>query len=347
MNCRVACVKAFSENVEESLWKGIDLAGGFSPADGSCIVIKPNLCTSRKGIGVTTDLEIVKALVNYIRLKTKDCEIIVVEGNSDSSATVAFDKLGYTKWAETAGVKLQNISDDKVVKFVLPHGKRLRTLLVPETLLFMDYFVTVACLKRHAAEKLTCIWKNQYGCIPDKNVRLDMHPFMSEVLYDLNSVYWADLSIIDARVCLEGSGPIEGTPKPFGPIICSKNPLSADVFASRLVEGKAEKIPSIHYALKKGLGNASSIEVVGDFTSRRIALRYISRMQYFLYRLGMWTRRRGLYLINIGSLFGVVAFAIRAQRFGDLAGGKLMSTTAGLKTVWRLITKFEACERYN
>jgi len=101
------------------------------------------------------------------------------------------------------------------------------------------------------------------------------------------------------------------------------------------------------YALKKGLGNASSIEVVGDFTSRRIALRYISRMQYFLYRLGMWTRRRGLYLINIGSLFGVVAFAIRAQRFGDLAGGKLMSTTAGLKTVWRLITKFEACERYN
>src|SRR3989304_8083311 len=162
MNCRVACVKAFSENVEESLWKGIDLAGGFSPADGSCIVIKPNLCTSRKGIGVTTDLEIVKALVNYIRLKTKDCEIIVVEGNSDSSATVAFKRLGYTKWAENAGVKLRNISEDRFVKLLLPRGKRLRTLLVPETLLFMDYFVTVACIKRHAAERLPCAWQNQY-----------------------------------------------------------------------------------------------------------------------------------------------------------------------------------------
>jgi len=338
---------AASDKIEGSLWKAIDLAGGFSPPNGSCIVIKPNLCTSKKGIGVTTDLEIVKALVNYIRAKAKDCEIIIVEGNSDSSATVAFNRLGYAKWAGSAGVKLQNISDDRVVKLVLPHGKRLRTLLVPETLLFMDYFVSIACIKRHAAERLTGIWKNQYGCIPDKNVRLDMHPFMSEVLFDLNSVYWADFSIIDARVCLEGSGPIEGTPKPIGLIMCSRNPLSADVFAFGLVEGKARKVPSISFALKKGFSDASAIEVVGNFDNKEIALRYISRMQYLLYRLGMWTRRRGLYLINIGSLFGVLAFALRAQRFGDLAGGKLMPTTFGLKTMWRLITKFEASERYN
>src|SRR3989337_3263149 len=258
MKNTVSCVSA-SDQVEASVWKAIDLAWCFKPSDGSCIVIKPNLCTSRKGIGVTTDLEIVKALVNYIRLKTKDCEIIVVEGNSDSSATVAFDRLGYTKWAENAGVKLRNISEDRFVKLVLPHGKRLRTLLVPETLLFMDYFVSIACIKRHAAERLTCVWKNQYGCIPDKNVRLDMHPFMSEVLLDLNSVYWAYLSIIDARVCLEGSGPIEGTPKTAGLLVCSKNPLSADVIASRLVEGKAEKVPSIRYTLKHGFSEASAI----------------------------------------------------------------------------------------
>ena len=342
----VSCVSA-SDQVETSLWKAIDLAGGFKPSDGSCVVIKPNLCTSKKGVGVTTDLEVVATLVNYIRAKAKNCEIIVVEGNSDSSATVAFDKLGYKKWAENAGVKLRNISEDRFVKLVLPHGKRLRTLLVPETLLFMDYFVTVACIKRHAAEKLTCVWKNQYGCIPDKNVRLDMHPFMSEVLFDLNSVFRADLSIVDARVCLEGSGPIEGTPKQAGLLVCSKNPLSADVFASRLVEGKAEKVPSIRYALKHGFSEASAIDVVGDFKGQRIALRYVSRLQYYLYRLGMWIRRRGLYLVNMGSMFGVIAFALRAQSFGDLAGGKLMPTTLGLKTAWRLITKFEASERYN
>jgi uncharacterized protein (DUF362 family) len=330
-----------------SLWKAIDLAGGFNPANGSCIVIKPNLCTSKKGMGVTTDVEIVKALVDYIRAKAKDCEIIVVEGNSDSSATVAFKKLGYTAWAESAGVKLQNISEDKVVKLLLPRGKRLRTLLVPETLLFMDYFVSVSCIKRHAAERLTCIWKNQYGCIPDKNVRLDMHPFMSEVLYDLNSVYWADLSIIDARVCLEGSGPIEGTPKPVGLMMCSKNPLSSDVFAFGLVEGKVKKVPSISFALKKGLSSSSVFEVVGDSNNPSIHLRYISRMQYLLYRLGMWTRRRGLYLVNMGSMFGALAAALRAQKFGDLAGGKLMPTIFGLRTVWRLVAKFETCERVN
>ena len=346
MKHKVACVEA-SDNIEESLWKAIDLAGGFDPIDGSSIVIKPNLCTSKKGLGVTTDPEIVKALVKYIRSKAKNCEITIVEGDSDSSATIAFKRLGYTKWAKSVGVKLKNISEDRVVKLVLPLGKRLRALLVPETLLFMDYFISIACLKRHAAERLTGVWKNQYGCIPKKHMRLDLHPFMSGVLYDLNSVYWADLSIIDARVGLEGSGPIEGTPKPIGLLICSKNPLSTDVFAFGLVEGKANRVPSINYALKHGLSDSSMIEVVGDTGNQAVSLRYISRLQYLLYRFGMWTRRVGLYLVNIGTLFGVVAFALRVQKFGDLAGGKLLPTSFWPKLAWRMMTKFEVSERHN
>jgi len=346
MKHEVACVKA-SDNIEETLWKAIDLMGGFKPTEGSNIVIKPNLCASHKGLGVTTDLEVIKALVRYIRGIVKNCEITIVEGDSDSSATVAFQKLGYTKWAKNEGVKLQNISEDRVVKLVLPHGKRLRTLMVPETLLFMDYFISVACLKRHAAERLTGLWKNQYGCIPEKNARLDLHPFMSEVLFDLNSVYRADLSIIDARFGLEGSGPVEGTPKPVGLLICSKNPLSADVFAFGLVEGKANRVPSIRYALKHGHSDASMIEVVGDAGNRAVSLRYISSFQYLLYRLGMWARRAGLYFVNIGTLFGIVAYALRVQNFGDLAGGKLLPTAFWPKLAWHMITKFEASERHN
>lgn len=346
MTNKVASIEP-SDGIEESIRKVIDLAGGFDPIDGSSIVIKPNLCTSRKGPGVTTDPEIVKALVDYIRDKAKNCEITIVEGDSDSSATVAFKKLGYIKWAKNAGVKLKNISEDKVVKLVLPKGKRLRTLLIPETLLFADYFVSVACLKRHAAERLTGIWKNQWGCIPQKYFRLDLHPFMSEALYDVNSVYWADLSIIDARIGLEGSGPIEGTPKPIGLLICSKNPLSTDVFAFGLVEGKASRVPATGYALRNGLSDSSKIEVVGNPGPKTVSLRYISRLQYFLYRLGMWTRRRGLYLVNVGTLFGVVAVALRVQSFVDLAGGKLLPTLAWPKLAWRMITKFEVAERHN
>lgn len=346
MKYKVSCIEA-SDNIEESLRKAIDLAGGFHPAEGSNIVIKPNLCTSRKGLGVTTDSEIVRALVKYIRSKAKNCEITVVEGDSDSSATIAFKRLGYTELAKNLGIKLKNISEDRVVKLILPHGKRLRALLVPETLLFMDHFVSIACLKRQAAERLTGIWKNQYGCIPKKHMRLDLHPFMSEVLYDLNSVYRADLSIIDGRVGLEGSGPIEGTTKPIGLLFCSKNPLSTDVFVFGLVEGKANRVPSINYALRHGLSDSSMIEVVGDTHVEAIPLRYISRLQYFLYRLGMRTRRVGLYFVNIGTLFGVVAFALRVQSFGDLAGGKLLPTSFWPKLAWRMVTKFEASERLN
>lgn len=341
----MACVKA-SGDIEEDIRRAIDLVGGFKPLEGSNIVIKPNLCTSRKGLGVTTDLEVVKALVEYIQDSVKRCEIVIVEGDSDASATEAFERLGYAKWAKSAGVKLQNISEDKVVKLVLPDGKRLRTLLVPETLLFMDYFISVACLKRHAAERLTGVWKNQYGCIPQKHVRLDLHPFMSEVLYDLNSVYWADLSIIDARFGLEGSGPIEGTPKPIGYIICSNNPLAADAFAFSLVEGNAKRVPSIGYALKNLLDSVV-FDVVGDAVNCDASLRYISYPQYLLYRLGMFFRRWGLRFVNVGTLLGVVAYALRAQKFSDLAEGKLLPTFAWPKIAWRMITKLEASERYN
>jgi uncharacterized protein (DUF362 family) len=346
MSNLVACVEA-SSNIEESLEKAIDLAGGFSPVEGANIVIKPNLCASHKGCGVTTDLEIVKALVKYIRSRQKRCEITVVEGDSDSSATVAFKKLGYVEWAKKADVKLKNTSEDRVVKLLLPRGKRLRSLLVPETLLFMDYFISVACLKRQAAERLTGIWKNQYGCIPQKHVRLDLHPFMSEVLFDLNSVYWADLSIMDARFGLEGSGPIEGTPKPIGLIMCSKNPLSTDVFAFGLVEKKAKKVPSIGYALRKGFSDSSRFQVVGKLDCQEISLRYISRVQYILYRLGMRFRRIGLYFVNIGTLFGVVAFALRVQKFEELAKGKLLPTAYWPRLAWHMITKFETTQRNN
>jgi uncharacterized protein (DUF362 family) len=345
MKSVVACVKA-SGNIEADLRKAVDLVGGFKPVEGSSIVIKPNLCTSRKGLGVTTDLEVVKALVGYIRDNVKSCEITIVEGDSDATATEAFKRLGYAKWAKSEGVKLQNISEDKVVKIVLPRGKRLRTLLVPETLLFMDYFVSVACLKRHAAERLTGVWKNQYGCIPQKHVRLDLHPFISEVLYDLNSVYWADLSIIDARFGLEGSGPIEGTPKSIGYVLCSNNPLAADVFAFGLVEGNAKRVPSIRYALKN-LPDSAVFDVVGDAVNCDASLRYISYPQYLLYRFGMFVRRMGLRFVNLGTLFGMVAYALRVQKFSDLAGGKLLPTFAWPKLAWRMITKFEASERHN
>lgn len=336
------------ENVDIAVEKAINLAGGFSPREGSRIVIKPNLCTARKSseCGVTTDIRVMEGLIKYLLNVSRGLKITVVEADSDMSADEAFKRLGYTEVAKKYGIRLKNLSDDRVVKLLLPESRKLSTLEVPETLLFTDYFITVSKLKRHASERFTAIWKNQYGCIPYKPRRLELHPFMSEVLYDLNNVYWSDLSIIDAIVGLEGSGPIDGNPKTINKIICSKNPLSADVYASSLIGEKAKKIPYLNFALKHGFKDASEIQVIGDRKDDPpIRLSYISGRQYLLYRLGLRLRRIGLYYTNLGSVIQNVAYAIRTMGLSESISGKFLPSLSLPKIVWRMIFKFETSER--
>lgn len=336
------------DNVDLAVEKAISLVGGFSPVDGSHVVIKPNLCTARKSAdsGVTTDVRVVEALIRYIMNVSKGTKITIVEADSDMSADEAFKRLGYTELSKKYGIKFKNLTNDRIVKLLLPDGKKLATLEVPETLLFMDYFVTVSKLKRHAAERFTAIWKNQYGCIPHKPRRLELHPFMAEVLYDLNKVYWSDLSLVDAIICLEGSGPIDGNPRLMNKIICSKNPLSADVYGSSLVGEKAQRIPSLNYALKHGFKEASNIQVVKAVKDDTpIQLSYISGRQYLLYRLGLRLRRLGLYCTNFGSVIQNVAYAIRAMGFSESVSGKFLPSFSLPKIVWRMIFRFETSER--
>ena len=67
----------------------------------------------------------------------------------------------------------------------------------------------MACLKTHDYEKITCVMKNQFGCIPD-SLKEKYHPYLREVLYFLNKALTPDLCIVDGRIGLQGKGPISG-----------------------------------------------------------------------------------------------------------------------------------------
>jgi len=62
----------------------------------------------------------------------KGLKITIVEADSDMSADEAFKRLGYAELAKKYSIKLKNISDDRVVKLLLPKSKKLSTLEVPE-----------------------------------------------------------------------------------------------------------------------------------------------------------------------------------------------------------------------
>ena len=348
MTYTVAVMDITDENeIEQAVYTGIELIGGFCPTEGSRIAIKPNLCSARRPpeSGATTHVRVVEALINYIDERSKNCGFLVVESDSDRTADEAFRALGYRELEKTHGnVKLVNLSKDKFVKFIPNDGKKLVTMEIPETLLSVDYFVSVANLKRHVFERLTGIWKNQWGCLSSKPVRMRLHPFLSEGLYDVNSVLWPDLSIIDAYTGLEGPGPIEGFPKHVGKMLFSRDPLAIDVVASKLIGESPKRVPHLKYALKKLHRNIEDIATVGGEINS-MNFKFITSFQYWLYRASLRVRKWSEYLENLGYVFAISAFASRSQGLTEMVGGKIFSLSKSFSITKNLIFKVEAAEK--
>ncbi len=344
MSHKVSVVRV-NEDVNDAVRMAINLTGGFSTFKNSNIVIKPNLCSSMRSSesGVTTDVSIIEALIRYIKKIDDEAKITIVESNSEGTALQAFRRHGYNDLKKKYGVRLCSLSRDKVVKMILPDGKKLYTLEVPETLLFMDYFISVAKLKTQVLEGYSGIWKNQFGCVPKKTVRPRLHPFLPEVLFDLNNIYKADLCLIDGITALEGPGPLEGTPRKMNILICGKNGLSVDIVGTKIMGFKPKKIAHLNFALKH-LPDAKKISIVGDgadLVNNKNKFMFISRKQHLLYRIGLKWGRLARYFENFGLMTQNSAYALRAVGFSQLAEGKVLSINSIFSEVKNLIFKFD------
>ncbi len=88
----------------------------------SPLVIKPNVCTSLDKTGfATTDVEVVKALIDLISKEDRSLSIKIVESDSESRfAGEAFEKFGYRNLATRCrehglDVCLVNLSEQPTV----------------------------------------------------------------------------------------------------------------------------------------------------------------------------------------------------------------------------------------
>jgi uncharacterized protein (DUF362 family) len=292
---KVAVVKADETKLNECLEKAIDLVGGFKPRDNAKIVIKPNLCAPKPPQdGVTTDVRVVAAIIDYIKRRNGNFEISIVESKTDVSPDTTFKKLGYDELTEKYdSVHLCNLSKDSTVQVHVPHAKVLKNIKVPRTLLSMDNFISVAKMKRHGFERFTGVWKNQYGLIPSRPLRIKLHPFLSEVSFDVNSMFHPDLSIIDGIMALEGQGPLTGKPKKMNLIVSSNNPLSADIITARIMGENPKKVPHIKYALTHGFKDAENLVLMKEtgVTSGNDRFEFIKERDYSRVRRRLFLKK--------------------------------------------------------
>jgi len=259
------------------------------------IFVKPNVSHFEYVPGVVTSPKLISELVGILR---DNCEEVIV-GESDGfnySCHKAFEKTGIETAVKKAGGKLINLSEDKVVKvkFQEEHSP-VKALFLQKTVLDADVTVNMSLMKTHEFTIYSGAIKNLFGCVPS-NRRIYLHPYLSEVFYRLYTVIKPQLTVMDARVAIEGNGPTKGDPVKMGLMLISNCSLATDIIASKIMGLNIEEISYLHYIARKTSLQPEEIKVQGlhiheiarKFERPRIDLPVIAQMM--IYRHEFLTR---------------------------------------------------------
>jgi uncharacterized protein (DUF362 family) len=229
MQQKTVKIARVQEDTEETLKDAVKDAGLRGKRN---IFVKPNISHPEYVPGVVTNPALLRELVGLLRDGSEE----VVVGESDGfnySCRLAFEKTGIAEAVKEAGGTVINLSEDKVVKVKFPNGP-LETLFLPKTVLDADAVVDVALMKTHEFAVYSGAIKNLFGCVPS-NRRIYFHPYLPEVFYRLCTVFKPQLTVMDARVGIEGNGPTKGNPVKMDLMLTTNDALALDVTATKIM----------------------------------------------------------------------------------------------------------------
>lgn len=213
------------------------------------IFVKPNMSHPEYVAGVVTSPALIREVVGLLRDGAE--EIVVGESNGfNYPCQSAFEKTGIETAVIEAGGSVINLSNDKLVKVKIENGVTVNHLFLPKTVLEADAVVDLALMKTHEFTMFSGAIKNLFGCVPS-NKRIYLHPYLSEVFYWLYTIFKPRLTVMDARVAMEGNGPTKGKPVNMNLILTSNDAFAIDVIASRIMGLKLEEVDYLNLIAKK------------------------------------------------------------------------------------------------
>jgi uncharacterized protein (DUF362 family) len=199
------------------------------------VFIKPNLSHPEYLPGVVTDPELTSELIGLLR--DQNSEVIVGESDGfNYPCRTAFEKTGMREAVEKAGGTIINLSEDKVVEVKFNSSNTpLKKLFLPKTIIDADATIDLPLMKTHEFMAYSGAIKNLFGCIPS-NKRIYLHPYLPEVFYRLYTLLKPALTIMDARIGIEGNGPTKGKPVEMNLILSSTDALALDIVAAKIMK---------------------------------------------------------------------------------------------------------------
>jgi uncharacterized protein (DUF362 family) len=280
------------------------------------IYVKPNMSHPEYVPGVVTCPQLLGELVSLLR--DGSSEVVVGESNGyNYPCNSAFEKTGIEMAVKQAGGSVINLSEDKVIKVKFPDGSTsLKWLFLPKTVLEADAVVDLPLMKTHEFAMYSGAIKNLFGCIPS-NRRIYLHPYLPEVFYRLYTLLKPQLTVMDARIAIEGNGPTKGKPVKMNLMLSSNDALAIDVIAAKIMQLNWEETYLGYIAKKEGFReNAITLqglqvnEVTRRFEPPRIDLPVKAQMEIYQHE---YLTKLLFCSLDVVKLFQKVTMAYRRE----------------------------------
>jgi len=177
----------------------------FSASGKDFVLLKPNLVSDQPP-PVTTHIEILAAVVDYLRERAPDVRVVIAEGTGmkDYDTRYVFESLGAKRMAEEKGVELVDLNESEpLVRLSNPDCSRWPEMWLPK--IVMDAFIlSIPILKAHSLSDVTLTMKNMMGAAPPKHFdagswrKSAFHERVHEAIFDLNRYRTPDFTLLDA-----------------------------------------------------------------------------------------------------------------------------------------------------
>jgi uncharacterized protein (DUF362 family) len=229
------------------------------PLKGKRVVLKPNLVEYHRDKVINTHPHVVAAVIELCR-REGAAEVIVAEGPGHwRNVEYLVQASGLGDVLRQHKVPFIDLNHDEPVKTLnLGRLTGLEFLYLSRTVATADVLISLPKLKTHHWAGATLSLKNLFGTLPGicygwpKN---ELHwRGIDNSIVDIALTRTPDLAIVDGIIGMEGDGPINGTPKPFGALVMGSDPVAVDATCCRLMGLRPERIGYLVMGHAKKLG---------------------------------------------------------------------------------------------
>lgn len=235
--------------VKEPWESAYELMNGIVEEDlvGKKVLLKPNVGFDGPAkTGLCTHPEVIRGLIRYFKDKGAK-EVIVGDSSVIGVNTVqALHSAGIYGVCEEEGVTCMDLNDSSPVEMKIKDGYVVDSILLSSIVYDVDIVVSVGVMKTHMHTGASLSIKNMKGAMY-KREKNKLHRLTKGApegatekaldygILDLTTICYPDYAVVDGVVGVEGFGPSGGTPRPFGILVASKNPVACDMVCLKLM----------------------------------------------------------------------------------------------------------------